>query len=137
MIKITRENLGDDLKQTIYKELGNHARQQMGCNEISEVVAFVAKENDKFAGAVTIQPFWGALHIKLMVVKEEYRSQKIATQLMQQVFEYGKSSNYCFAFVETLSFQALGFYLKMGFKLEFTRPGYSHGVSFHYLRKDL
>ena len=55
----------------------------MGYFEISEVIAFVAKDGDKFAGALTVQPFWCALHIKLLVVKEEYRSQKIAAQLMQ------------------------------------------------------
>lgn len=40
-----------------------------------------------------------------------------------------------FAFVETMSFQALDFYRKMGFELEFTRSGYKHGTAFHYLRK--
>jgi len=36
-----------------------------------------------------------------------------------------------------MSFQALEFYQKMGFELDFTRPGYAHGTSFHYLSKKL
>ena len=32
---------------------------------------------------------------------------------------------------------ARGFYEKMGFELEFTRSGYKHNTSFHYLRKNL
>ena len=136
MIKITQEKFGDDLEQTMYKELAGHAREQMGCSEITEVIAFVAKDNDLLAGAVAVQPFWGTLHIKLLVVKKEFRLQKIATKLMQRVFEYGKENNCRFAFLETFSFQALSFYQKLGFQLEFTRHGYSHDVSFHYLRKD-
>ena len=136
MIKILQEKCSDELTQIMYKELAQHAIENTGFFEIAEVIAFIAKDGDKFAGAITVQPYWGSLHIKLLVVKKEYRSQKIATQLMQQVIEYGKENNFRFAFVETFSFQALKFYQKLGFELEFTRPGYSHGVSFHYLKKN-
>ena len=37
-----------------------------------------------------------------------------------------RSTHKCpFAFVETMGFQALEFYEKCGFKLEFTRAGYA------------
>lgn len=39
--------------------------------------------------------------------------------------------------VETMSFQAPEFYQKMGFKIEFSRPGYAKNNCFHYLKKNL
>lgn len=51
--------------------------------------------------------------------------------------DYGRSNKCPFAFVATMSFQAREFYEKIGFTLEFTRSGYKHGTSFHYLRKEL
>jgi hypothetical protein len=56
---------------------------------------------------------------------------------MKKALQYGRDKDCPFAFVETMSFQALDFYQKMGFQLELTRTGYAHGTSFHYLRKDL
>ena len=56
---------------------------------------------------------------------------------MKNALKYGKENKCPFAFVETMSFQALDFYQKLGFQLEYTRTGYAHGTSFHYLRKDL
>ena len=79
----------------------------------------------------------GALHVKYVYVDDAYRGQGLATRLIERAFAYGRENKCFFAFVETMSFQALGFYQKMGFQLEFTRPGYAHGTSFHYLRKDL
>lgn len=59
----------------------------------------------------------------------------MGVRLMECALKYGSDKACPFAFVETMSFQALGFYRKMGFELEFTRSGYKHGTSFHYLQK--
>jgi ribosomal protein S18 acetylase RimI-like enzyme len=56
---------------------------------------------------------------------------------MESALKYGRGNKCLFAFVETMSFQALDFYRKVGFELEFTRSGYKHRTLFHYLRKAL
>ncbi|RYE05771.1 MAG: hypothetical protein EOP33_00685 [Rickettsiaceae bacterium] len=58
-------------------------------------------------------------------------------QLINSMLSFGKKEGLTFAFGETLNFQALEFYKKNGFKLEFTRNGFQADVSFHYLRKYL
>ncbi len=68
---------------------------------------------------------------------ECYRCQGLGTELMEVAFKFGRENKCPFAFVETMSFQALGFYQKNEFQLDFTRSGYSHGTSFHYLQKKL
>jgi hypothetical protein len=55
---------------------------------------------------------------------------------MKQALQYGRKNNCPFAFVETMSFQAKDFYQKLGFKIEFTRTGFAHGTSFHYMKRD-
>lgn len=137
MITIVQEILREDLKKEIHEGFAKHAIEMTGYNELSDVIAFIAKDEDLFIGAVAVQIFWGALHIKYVFVKDEYREKKIASKLMQQAFNFGKNNKCNFAFVETMNFQALGFYQKLGFELDFTRSGYSHGTSFHYLHKDL
>ena len=77
------------------------------------------------------------LSFKKAYFSDRFRGREVATQLMEHALVYGQDNKYPFIFVENMSFQALGFYQKMGFKLEFTRSGYKHGTSLHYLRKGL
>lgn len=137
MIEIKQQPLSENLKQQIYEGFSRHAISMTGYDEKYEAVAFVAHdEKGSFVGAVVIELFWGALHIKYVYVEDEYRGQGIATMLMNHALAYGQNHQCSFAFLETMSFQALGFYQKMGFELEFSRPGYKHDTSFHYLKKN-
>lgn len=54
-----------------------------------------------------------------------------------KLYKVQKTRECHFAFVETMSFQALEFYQKMGFKQDFVRTGYAHNTSFHYLSRKL
>lgn len=138
-MKITQEKVTDELKRQINDCFTSHSNTILGgFNEMGDPVSFVVRDdNGNFCGAVTAMLFWGALHIKTLIVEDKYRGQRLGSKLMDTVLEYAKEHNCSFAFVETLSFQALDFYLKHGFVLEFTRPGYSQGISFHYLKKNL
>lgn len=135
-MEILKQPFTEELKHKVGLGLKEHAIEVMGQDGIGEPVAFVAIENNEYIGAVVAQPFWGAWHIKYVWVNKTHRRRQIGTRLLEKSCEYGKNLNYLFAFVETMSFQALEFYQKMGFTLEFSRGGYTNGVFFHYLRKD-
>lgn len=137
MITIKQQPLNAELKKRIYEGFSQHSIAMTGYDEKGESIAFVAMDREIFAGAVVAEVFWGALHIKYVYIEEPFRGREIATRLMEQCFTYGRKNRCAFAFVETMSFQALEFYQKLGFELEFTRGGYSHSTSFHYLKKVL
>lgn len=127
----------DKLKKQVFEGFGRHAVAETGHNELPDPIAFIAKENDQFVGALVAQMFWGALHIKYVYIEDAFRSKGVGSQLLEAALAYAKEQKCPFAFVETMSFQAMPFYKKFGFVLEYTRHGYNHGTSFHYLRKDL
>ena len=137
MIEIKQQPLSESLKKWIYDGFSRHSMKKMGHDEKSDPIAFIANDKDHPVGAIVVEIFWGALHIKYLYVEEQYRGQKLASKLMKKALDYGIANKSPFAFVETMSFQAIGFYQKMGFELEFTRSGYNHETSFHYLRKNL
>ena len=137
VIDIREQPLTDELKRQIYEGFSRHSIATTGHDEKINAVAFVATAGKEFAGAVVVELFWGTLHVKNVYISENYRGQKLGTRLMERAIAYGYTNSCPFAFVETMSFQALGFYQKLCFQLEFTRAGYAHGTSFHYLRKDL
>jgi len=137
MIEVKEQLLNEDLKRQIYAGFGRHAKAMTGYDEKFDPIAFIANENGCFIGTIVVELFWGALHIKYVYVDDNYRGKGVGTELMEYALKYGKVKKCPFAFVETMSFQALDFYRKAGFELEFTRPGYKYGTSLHYLRKSL
>lgn len=137
MIEVNELLLNEDLKRQIYAGFSKHAKAMTGHDEKFDPIAFVANENRCFIGAIVVELFWGALHIKYVYVDDNYRGKGVGRELMEYALKYGKLKKCPFVFVETMSFQALDFYRKAGFELEFTRPGYKYGTSFHYLRKSL
>lgn len=137
MIEIKKQSFTKGLKKKIYSGLSRHAIAMTGYDEKFDHTAFIATDNGSFVGAIVIEFFWGALHIKYLYVEDEYRGKRIGSQLMEYALKYGYNHDCPFAFVETMSFQALRFYQKMGFELELTRFGYKHNTALYYLRKDI
>jgi ribosomal protein S18 acetylase RimI-like enzyme len=136
--QIKQNPLSDEIKKKIFQGFSEQAIEATGINGLSEEpISFEIFDQSKFIGAIVVQIFWEQLHIKYLFVEKKYRGQGIATQLMEYALEFGKKRGCQFAFVETMSFQALEFYQKNGFAIDLSREGYARNTSFHYLRKDL
>ena len=113
------------------------AIESLGLTNRMKRRAFVSNHDGNFVGAITLSTFWGILQIRQLFIEAPYRKQGLGTLLLNRAFTVGKEENCRFAFVETMSFQALPFYQKFGFSLEFTREGYDGGAVLYYLRKAL
>ena len=137
-LQINQNKLTDEVKKKIFNGFGQQAIESTGINGLSEdPISFEIFDGTEFIGAIVVQPFWEQLHIKYLFVEENYRGQGHARQLMDHALKFGKKRGCQFAFVETMSFQAPDFYQKMGFVIEFSRPGYAENTTFHYLKKFL
>lgn len=138
MITINQEILSEDIRNFILDGFNEHATNKIGYDGfVKDQIAFTVHNEGKLIGAVSVSLFYGALWIKLLFVSKDYRGNQMGTLLLNKALDYGKEQGCNFAFVETLSFQALEFYEKHGFKLDFTRGGFRDGISFHYLQKNL
>jgi ribosomal protein S18 acetylase RimI-like enzyme/ADP-ribose pyrophosphatase YjhB (NUDIX family) len=136
--QIKQNPLSDEIKKKIFQGFSEQAIEATGINGLSEdPISFEVFDHSKCVGAIVVQIFWEQLHIKYLFVEKKYRGQGIATQLMEYALEFGKKRGCQFAFVETMSFQALEFYQKNGFVIDFSREGYARNTAFHYLTKNL
>ena len=137
-IQIAEVGYTAEQKKYVFDSFHQHSMQVKGFDGIFEdPIAFSAKKNDKQIGLIVAQYFWGQLHIKYLIIEDEYRGKGIGTELMNKTLAWAKNKGCDFAFVETLNFHAPEFYKKFGFKIDFTRTGFSHDVSFIYLSKKL
>ncbi len=126
----------ESIEKIIKQEMRQATKDAIGYDEWEgEMVCFEANHGNEFLGAIVMEIILGQMCIHYVVVKEKYRNKGIGTQLLQKAFELAKVRGCTFAYLETLNYQAPKFYEKHGFKLEFSRGGYNHGVTFNYYKK--
>lgn len=136
MSKIYKDKVSDQLRQVIHAGFKDHAIENCGSSELGEQISFdIRSPEGETIAAITVQVFWGSLHIRNLWTHKNHRNKGYASELMQEAFAFARDNNCLFVFVETMSFQAPDFYKKHGFETEFVRNGHSKGTSFHYMKK--
>ena len=121
MIEIEyKENLNEEIYKMVDLEFNKFAtKNEVICNYKS--FAFVAKEDNKIVGIITGNSYYKEVHISDLIVLEQYRNTHIGSELMETVENYYKNKGYENINLTTYGFQALEFYKKCGFKVEFIR----------------
>lgn len=79
---------------------------------------------------------YGCLHIDQLWVAEPLRHQGYGKALMLAAEEFGRKNQCNFATVNTMHWEALDFYKKLGYYVEFARMGFLDNAIFYFLRKD-
>ena len=72
---------------------------------------------DVIGGILAIAALWHILHIDTMWVKQEFRGNRIASKLLQDVEESAKGLGCHLSYLETYDFQAKEFYINNGYKI--------------------
>jgi GNAT superfamily N-acetyltransferase len=106
-------------------------------NDQKSLCVFARDDAGNIIGGLTGRTYWQYLDIAFLWVDEKYRGKGCATRLMTAAEAEARERGCKRVFLDTLSFQALGFYLKLGYA-EFGRlPGFSGRYDRHYLHKSL
>ena len=72
---------------------------------------------DVIGGILAIAALWHILHIDTMWVKQEFRGNRIASKLLQDVEEFAKGLGCHLSYLETYDFQAKELYISNGYKI--------------------
>lgn len=102
-----------------------------------EDFCFVAKEGEKILGAVTGHAYYNEVHVGDLIVVNECRGKDVGTKLMLAVEEEFRGKGRENINLSTYEFQALGFYKKLGYEVEFIRPNSIPKLTKYFLRKKL
>ncbi len=98
---------------------------------------FIRNDQGRILGGCAGDNMYGGLFVGQLWVKEELRGKGYGTQLMSLAEELAKKSQCRFMTVNTFEWEALDFYKKRGFYVEFARHGFDKESVFYFLRKDL
>ncbi|MFA6303927.1 MAG: GNAT family N-acetyltransferase [Legionella sp.] len=120
--------LGDAIMQ--------QASEKKGFERIDFFAIFIRDSLNNIIAGCNGNTLYGCLYIDQLWVSDTYRSQGLGTKLVEAAIKYGKDKTCTFAAVNTMDWEALGFYQKCGFKIEFERHGFHKGSVFYFLRKE-
>ena len=108
--------------------------------ETSENVSlgiFLEDENKKKLAGLTGETFGNWLCIHYLFIEDCLRGQGIGRKMIEAAESEAKKRGCKYVFVDTFSFQAPGFYRKLGYKEVFTLEDYPYTGKRHYYTKEI
>lgn len=99
---------------------------------------FVRDDKNQIIAGCNGSVIFGSIYTDQLWVHPAHRNNGLGHNLMESVETYGRRSGCRISTVATMSFQgALVFYEKLGYVVDFERPGYTQNSSCHFMRKEL
>ncbi len=114
-----------------------HAKLQKQQPLIETFAFFVRDKNNFILGGCNGSIYYACLYIDQLWLDENLREQGIGTQLMQSAEVLGKEKKCLFLTVNTMDWEALDFYKKLGYYVEYERTGYLNHSTMYFLRKSI
>ncbi|WP_449621757.1 GNAT family N-acetyltransferase [Robertmurraya sp. Marseille-Q9965] len=136
---ITREN-NNEYKNHIHNELYRfnleHFPEDLR-GRYEQVNLYIKGENDEIRGGILGEICWNWLEIHTFMIDEDIRKDGHGTKLLNEIEKIARERNCDFIKVDTLSFQALGFYEKNGYQVYGSIDNVGRDFTHYYLKKDL
>jgi ribosomal protein S18 acetylase RimI-like enzyme len=105
--------------------------------DVRSLCVFIRDDEGRIIGGLTAKTYWEYLEIQFLWVHEDHRDIGLASELIVTAETEAMKRGCKHAFLDTFSFQALGFYRKLGYS-EFGRlSGFSGQHERYFLRKTL
>ena len=123
--------------QVLYDGLKQHMIANRDLKPISFFGYFIKDDDGKVVVGCNGCFLYGCLVVDTLWVAESLRGQGYGTKLMKMAERLGLENECRFATVNTMGWEALDFYKKLGFNIEFERKGFDKGSIFYFLRKEL
>ncbi len=114
-----------------------NAKQKRGLEHPVPFAFFIRDENNEIKGGCNGNIGYDWLYVDQLWVEEPLRGKGHGTALLQAAEELAINKNCVSAAVNTADWEALDFYKKLGFRVEFERHGLAKNSIFYFLRKDL
>ena len=135
-ITLTDQPNPDDVR-FIEEGLATYNLQYAPPYNTHRLVVLLRAEDGKLLGGILGLTWWGWLRIDIMWLDESMRGQDWGTRLMQTAEAEAIRRGCRHAFLDTMSFQALPFYLKLGYTAFGQLDDLPVGHSMHFLQKEL
>ena len=135
-LRITNDGNELDINE-IHQKLKSYNLSRREKSENIPIGIYYEDESGKKLAGLTGETFGNWLCIKYLYVEENLRGKGIGSRIIEAAEKEAKSRGCKYAFVDTFSFQAPGFYEKQGYKEVFALTDYPYTGARYYYTKAL
>lgn len=118
------------------KSITDYAIEKKGHKPLEYFGFFIRDAQNNIQAGCNGAILYGCLHVDQLYVTKFLRKQGYGTKLMQAAEKLAKEHGCTFSTVNTMDWEALEFYQKLGYSIEFARQGYAKDSTFYFLRKE-
>ena len=108
-----------------------------GMGKIVPFSFFVRDSEERIIAGIQGSTFYGCLYTNLLWVAPQVRKQGLGALLLHKAEDLGRERNCSFATLTTMDWEALIFYQKLGYEIEYVREGFEKNSKMFLLRKSL
>ncbi|HET9853570.1 MAG TPA: GNAT family N-acetyltransferase [Methylomirabilota bacterium] len=134
---VSDPHASEGLKQVVSDHLDAYNVAITGFPEYSPVNLFLRDAGDEVMGGLLAAVWGGVLFIRILWVSEALRGRGFGRRLMEMAERRAVERGCRHIFVDTFSFQAPGFYEKLGYQIYAKAEDWPLGHAHHFFRKDL
>lgn len=126
-----------EYEEVLYRGISEEAFHAKGLPPIRPFSIFIKDLKENTLGGASGTLFYGSLYVDSLWIEKALRHQGWGTKLMHEAEKLGRKHGASFVTLNTMDWEALPFYQKLGYSIEFTREGYEKGSKMFMLRKSL
>lgn len=101
------------------------------------LTVLVRDRDNRVVGGLLGAFYWGVVAIDIVWLADSVQGQGLGTRMMQVLEDEARRRGASCIHLDTMSFQARGFYEKLGYRVFGELAGYPNGVSRFYMMKQL
>jgi ribosomal protein S18 acetylase RimI-like enzyme len=131
------DTIPQEYEKILFREISTDAFATKGLAPIRQFSIFLKDQKQNVLGGATGVTFYGSLYVDMLWVNKLLRHQGWGTKLMLEAEKIGRKRGASFVTLNTMDWEALPFYQKLGYSIEFTREGYEKSSKMFMLRKAL
>ena len=117
--------------------ISDYNTQQAGDDQGRNLCFILQGSDEEVVGGVIGATHWNWLYINLMWIRAEFRGRGYGQRLLALAEEEGRKRGAEYAYLDTFSFQAPGFYHKYGYEVFGELADFPPGHQRYYLKKQL
>ena len=123
-------------KKAVLDGLIRYNTEKMGKQKYKRL-AVSLRERGKIVGGIVGEVWTNVLFIQLFWIEQKLRGKDYGTKLIGAIEDEARRFGATRSYVDTMSFQAPGFYRSCGYQEFGSIDGYPRGVTRHWLTKSL
>jgi len=136
MAKIAVERTIGQTKKAVLGGLIGYNTEKMGKQKYKRL-AISLREGNKIVGGIVGEVWTTVLFIQLFWMEQKLRGKDHGTKLIKAIEDEARRFGATRSYLDTMSFQAPGFYRTCGYKEFGSIDGYPEGVTRHWFTKAL